>query len=231
MWFSVIHTILLNAWEKPGPWSFCSFATERSQGEYPDSIGDIFSVAGSTYYQHCLGANGFTSSELRQRCEWYGHLGLAADVGKVILRCHCCDMASCHGSYLRKMPTLVFLRRRIWGNLEEHPGPHPEVVVCPGLRQCFLSFLVFHWLQWTALQGFHSVLSAKYSPEKKEEAESLPLCKEKLSHHCFGDAFYSLYERMAHTFQAGHKISAVFVLSLLNSEEVFYIVMLGETES
>lgn len=59
----------------------------------------------------------------------------------------------------------------------------------------------------------------------------MPLCKEKLSHHCFGDTFYSLYERMAHTLQPGHKISAVFVLSLLNSEEVFYIVMLGETES
>lgn len=81
------------------------------------------------------------------------------------------------------------------------------------------------------MQGFHSVLSAKYSSEKKEEAESPPLCKEKLSHHCFGDAFYSLSEHMAHTFQAGHKISAVSVLSLLNSEEVFYIVMLGETES
>lgn len=36
---------------------------------------------------------------------------------------------------------------------------------------------------------------------------------------------------MVHTFQAGHKISAVFVLSLLNSEEVFYTVRLDEIES
>lgn len=34
-----------------------------------------------------------------------------------------------------------------------------------------------------------------------------------------------------HTFQPGHKISAVFVSSLLNGEEVFYVVMLDETES
>lgn len=34
-----------------------------------------------------------------------------------------------------------------------------------------------------------------------------------------------------HTFQAGRKISAVFVLSLLNCEEVFYTVMPDEIES
>lgn len=93
-------------------------------------------MAGSTYYQHCLGANGFTSSELRQTCKWYGHLGLASDVGKIILRYHCCDTASCHGSLSwilsEKNAKSGVLRRRIWGNLEEHPGPHPEVVVCPG---------------------------------------------------------------------------------------------------
>lgn len=77
---------------------FCSFATERSQRDSLASVYDIISVAGGTYCQHCLGANGFTSSELRQRCKWYYHLGLAADVGNVILRCHCCDMALCHGS-------------------------------------------------------------------------------------------------------------------------------------
>lgn len=34
-----------------------------------------------------------------------------------------------------------------------------------------------------------------------------------------------------HTFQPGHKVSAVFVLCLLNSKEVFYTVMLDEIES
>lgn len=34
-----------------------------------------------------------------------------------------------------------------------------------------------------------------------------------------------------HTFQAGRKISAVFVLCLLTSEEVFYTVRLDEIES
>lgn len=70
-------------------------------------------------------------------CCWKGHL-----------LCHCCDTVLCHGSLTwmlsEKTAHSIVSENKNLRELEEHPGPHPEVVVCPVLSQGCFSFLVFH---------------------------------------------------------------------------------------
>lgn len=78
--------------------------------------------------------------------------------------------------------------------------------------------------------GFSQACLPRPASVGEEGADSLPLLKEELPHNCLGTHPGVRFSALVQTFQPRRKISVCFVLSLLNSEEVFHLDLRGRRQ-
>lgn len=136
------------------------------------------SIVGDTHHRCFPGASGRTSRESGLSCSWEYHPGLncqccGKDSARAEWERHCWDMAPGLKSLAQIWRETAAKKQESEGSWRQSRWPVREVVASPVNRSSYL---------WVPAR----LVSRVQLWWGQEEADSLPLCKEQLSHNCLG---------------------------------------------